>query len=412
MSSAIGNNRGAATVASTARAGLLAAAVVVGSFQGMTCGIAAERPAVTLETTAGETVTGGLLAITAAEVRLEVDAQSRAWPVTEIRRVLWPKGGSRGPAAVTVTLVGGGTISGDDFSWTGDRATVTRDAGAIELPIDRVQSVAWRQQQAGADWRAALPEKPESDLVVVARAADDGEKFEFVECAITQVGADTVTVVLDGETIPVKRGKVLGLFWVREPRTAGGTKVGIPGGDLSATVVVWSDAALLLDDAIRIPAADVHLVDYAAGRTVHLADVPPETSAVEPFFGALASIDGVSGFFAPRFLPASAEGEPSTTPTLLVRPRTTATWRIPQDSRRFVTAVAPAGGRQSAGSTQVTISLDGKPVWERRVDAAEQVAGEPIRLDVAEGRRLTIMVDFVEGTMGCAIRFLEPVFEK
>jgi hypothetical protein len=88
------------------------------------------------------------------------------------------------------------------------------------------------------------------------------------------------------------------------------------------------------------------------------------------------------------------------------------TWRIPADSRRFVTSVSPVGGRQASGGTQVTIALDDKPVWERKVDAAEQADGLPVQIDVPDGRRLTITVDFVDGTMGCPVRFLDPVFEK
>lgn len=412
MPPASNNDRGTSKWARLAHAVRRGSSLFIAGLLATAHANAAEPLPVRLETTAGETAAGDLLAITADEVRLEIDGQPRAWPVTTIRRLLRSAAAAGGPAAVTVTLVAGGTITGDDFTWKDDRATVTRGSGLLELPIDRVQSVAWRQQETGPDWRAALPEKPESDLVVVARAAADGEPFEFVECAITQVGPDTVTVVLDGETIPVKRGKVLGLFWVREPRTAGGTRVGIAGGSLSAATVTWSDSALVLDGVISIPAADVQLVDYAAGRTVRLADLAAETTAVEPFFGGLAAVEGVAGFFAPRFLPARAAGEPSATSEFLVRPRTTVTWRIPQDSQRFVASVAPAGGRQAAGSTQVTISLDGKPLWERRVAAAEQSPAEPIRLDVTNGRRLTIAVDFVQGTMGSAIRFLEPAFEK
>jgi len=417
VSSAIGNCRGSVTPVNASGNGRVLRIAIAAWLLAVMQASAAEKPAVRLEMTTGESVTGGLLAITADQVRVEVDAQARDWPVTAIRRMLRtdaPAGDLAGdPQGVVVTLVDGGTITGDDFSWADDRATVTRGPAGIELPIGRVQSVAWRQQEDAPDWRSALPEKPESDLVVVARTAEEGDAFEFVECAITKVGPDTVTVVLDGETIPVKRGKVIGLAWVREPRAAGGTRVGIVGGELSAASVAWSETGLVLDDAIRVPAADVRLVDYAAGRTVRLADVAPETTAVEPFFGGLANVEGVSGFFAPRFLTARADGDAAAVGALVVRPRTTATWRIPADSQRFVATVAPAGGRQAAGSTQVTISVDGKPVWERRVDAAEQAAvGEPIRLDVPDGRRLTITVDFVAGTMGCAVRFLEPAFEK
>ena len=57
------------------------------------------------------------------------------------------------------------------------------------------------------EWLTALPEELDSDVVVVAK----GEGVQFVACAITSIAADTVTVSLDGEAIPVKRDRVVGM---------------------------------------------------------------------------------------------------------------------------------------------------------------------------------------------------------
>ena len=170
MTSAIGNRR-VPSAATALRSGL-AAAIIVGL--GGPPLAAAEPPPVRLETTAGEAVSGGLQKITAHEVTLEVDGRSRGWPVAEIRRVLRTDAAVAAPAGVVVTLVDGGRITGDDFSWTDDRAAVMRPSGNVELSIDRIMSVAWRRQEDNAEWRSAVPEKPESDLVVVARTGADG----------------------------------------------------------------------------------------------------------------------------------------------------------------------------------------------------------------------------------------------
>jgi hypothetical protein len=73
-----------------------------------------------------------------------------------------------------------------------------------------------------------------------------------VECAITGVSADTVTVVLEEETIPVKRSKVLGLQWLREDTSAaagaaGRAVVSVAGGGLRASRVEWSADAFVID---------------------------------------------------------------------------------------------------------------------------------------------------------------------
>ena len=150
MSSAIVIRPVTLTPVRVGRAGLVAAAVVVGWLQATACGTAAEPPAVLLETTAGETVTGGLLAITADEVRLEVDAQPRVWPVKEIRRLFRRIAKSRGPYALTVTLVGGQVATHDfdhrpacrprlpDPAEAQHLATFHRDGFAVEHDGDRV----------------------------------------------------------------------------------------------------------------------------------------------------------------------------------------------------------------------------------------------------------------------------------
>jgi hypothetical protein len=123
-----------------------------------------------------------------------------------------------------VALVDGSWIDGEDLAWDGTIVTLIRPDGRGEIPVGKVQSVAWRQaddaaQTPGAAWLSALPDTIESDLLVVGSAA----AHEFVECAITSIGPESITVVLDEETIPVKRSKVIGIHWLRgDPAAQGG----------------------------------------------------------------------------------------------------------------------------------------------------------------------------------------------
>ena len=130
---------------------------------------------------------------------------------------------------LVLTMIDGSTLSGTDVAWDGSQpALVIRPEGQIELPAGRIRSIAWRPAGTAAAatpaWQEAIPEGTESDLVVVGSDAS----YEFVECAITGVSADTVTVVLEEETIPVKRSKVLGLQWLREDTSAAAGAAGEP----------------------------------------------------------------------------------------------------------------------------------------------------------------------------------------
>ena len=370
----------------------------------MVTAVAAADPAVvaTLEKTDGTTVSGTLAAVSPTEVTL-VDADPVA--VASVRRLLVEGPAARGPVAVE--CVDGSTLSGNDFVWDGGAATVSLLGGTAELPVQRVRSVTLRTPRAAddaapPDWRAVLPEAPQTDLLVVGKQEEGGERLDVVECAIAAVTADTVTVVLDDERIPVKRPKVVGLWFLRGAEVGGGTRVDVDGGRLTARTVSWTPQALVVDDAVRLPAAVLRSIDYAAGRTVRLASLATERSETEPFFGTLGRMEGLGPYFAPRFV----GGEPA---ALVLRPRSHVVWRVPADARRFRTAVAAAPGKLPAGVV-VMVLLDDREVFRRRIDDA---TASPVDVDVSGGRRLAIKVEFpAGGGMGCPLRFTDPVFDK
>ena len=356
----------------------------------------------TLEKTDGTTVSAPLADISSAAVSLR-DADPV--PVGTVRRVTVAGAGGRGD--VRVECVDGGTLSGDDFTWDGGPAVIPVSGGKIELPARRVRSVTLRSPRATADvaptdWRAILPESPQTDLLVVGKQEGEGERLDVVECAIAAVTAETVTVVLDDERIPVKRGKVVGMWFLREAVPGGGTRVEVAGGSLAARTVSWTPEALVVDEAVRLPATLLRSIDYAAGRTVRLATLEPERSETEPFFGTLGRLEGLGPYFAPRFVGADPAA-------LVLRPRSHVVWRVPADARRFRATLAAAPDKVPGG-VLVTVLVDDREVFRRRVDDA---TASPVDVDVSAGRRLAISVEFPAGDgMGCPLRFSDPVFEK
>lgn len=370
----------------------------------LACGgrIAAGPIVVQVEKTDGTTVSGTLAAIATTAATL-VAADPLA--VAGIRRIVAETPDSRGE--VTVECADGGSLSGDGFTWDGGPAAVALPSGRAEMPIDRVRSVTLRSPasaEAGPpDWRASLPEDPQTDLIVVGKQEEGRERLEVVECAIAAVTPDTVVVVLEEERIPVKRAKVIGLWFLRAAAADGGTRVEVVGGRLAARTVAWTPEALVLDDAVRLPAAALRSIDYAAGRTVRLETLRPERAETEPFFAALGRLDGLAAFFAPRFV-ADQAGR-----ALLLRPRSHVVWRVPADARTFRAALAAEPGRQPGGAV-VAVLLDDREVFRRRVDDG---TASTVAVDVAGGRRLSIKVDFpAGGGLGCPLRFADPVFEK
>jgi hypothetical protein len=373
---------------------------------------------VRIELTDGTNVEGTLDAIDDKAVHLTAGGAARQLPIRDVRRVVRVPSRAVEAMAVQVVCCDGAQIEGDDFLWDGGAtAAVLRGGERIEIPIDLVKTVGWHSRPAAAaagpkdpPWREALPAEPASDLVAVSR----GDEFELVECAITAVSPETVMVILDGERIPVKRGKVLGLTWLRPVApTAAATQVTVVGGRLTAGSVAWTPRSLVLDGVVNIPGHLLEALDFAAGRTVALVSLPMEQVTAEPFFGGLATVEGMAAFFAPRVVPmagAGADGIDAARRSLFVRPRAVAVWRVPTDSRQFRARVVRTVRSESAAAVRVIVHLDDRPVWEQTLDSDGPTGA--IDIAVADGRRLSITVDFVADDMGCPVRFDDAVFEK
>lgn len=400
------------------------------------------RPPVSVEQGDGVTAAGMLERLDAEGVHLiAADGGAvvlAADRVRAVRRTDAAGDAATEPRSVLVTLVDGGTLTCDDVAWDGGgTAVLPRPEGPIELPVARIRSVAWgARTDAPPSWLAAVPEGIDKDLLVVGTA----DQHEFVECAITAVSAAAITVLLEEETIPVKRSKVIGLQRLAgevrpggDAATAAGPPravVAVSGGSLRARRVEWSAAAFLVDGDIRLPAALFRGVDYAAGRQVSLASLSADRVEVEPWFGGLLRADGhregMQSFFAPRTIPPPA-GD-ATVPAIIMRPRTRAVWRLPPDSRRFRAVVAALAGAQTVDTTVVSISVDDREVFRRQVGAAAPAdpaveadrgpAGLPggglaIDVDVTAGRRLSMTVDFVSGRgVGGGVALTQAVIER
>lgn len=384
---------------------------------------AAESPSLRIELTDGAVESGRLVALDGAGLEIEFDGRRRVVPVAGIRLVERADVAAAGDTRVRIDLVDGSWIDGEDVTWDGTVVALERHDGRGEIPVSKVRSIAWRGAgdgavAPGAAWLAALPEAIESDLLVVGNASG----HEFVECAVKAIGPDTITVVLDEETIPVKRSKVIGIHWLRsapasakgEAAGASSTAVELVGGALRARRVEWTAERLLLDGDISLPGEAVARLDWAAGRTTSLVGVAPERLEVEPWFGDLGRVPGLASFFAPRSV---AAGDGFARPGLVVRPRTVAVWRLPAEARRFRASVAPVAAGKAAGASEVIVLVDDREVFRGRIDAStvDGNAGDgvPIEVDVTGGRRLGLSVGFATPSDGgCPVRFTSPAVEQ
>jgi hypothetical protein len=365
---------------------------------------------VRLELADGGAIDGSLGPIAGDAITIDTAEGPRSVPVTDVRRVVRVDPPPPPDGRVRVESVDGTVVSGDDFVWEEAGAAVLRGTTRIELPIARVRRVEFAAAPADRPaWLASIPDAPTEDLVVVAK----NESHEVVECAITAVSPESVTVVLDGETIPVRRAKVRGLVWSRPRAATSGARVAFSGGTFVAATVATSGDTLVIDDGVRLPVGLLESIDFAAGRSAALCDLKPARVATEPFVGDLTRIEGVASFFAPRTvsLPTVESGQPGGERAIQVRPRTVASWEVPAAARSFRAVVVRSAEARPQAAVRVAIRGDDRPAREVVVDATTP-EGVAVELDVADTRRLEVLVDFVGDDPGCAVRLERAVFER
>lgn len=372
---------------------------------------------VAVELADGTSPSGDLAGLSDASLDLVVEGSRKSLPVRDVRSITW-KRADEPPArrrAVRVGLVDGSSLDGDDLIVSEKAASLVQDGRTLAIARESIETADFAA--AGGDgvgradgaeaadgnppaWLAKLREGGQekaaaSDVVVVGSA----DKIEFVECAIVAVAPDAVSVLLDDETIRVKRSRVIGLKWLR---TADGGRNGgaapppsavveFDGGRLLAKRIAVEGGDVVIGlaagEPIRVPSAAMRRIDFAAGRTVSLVAVEPDTVMVEPWFGLFKAVDGLAGHFEPRKVAVPAGmigGKPGGGGRwgLRLRPRTVIEWRLPEHSRSVAMTVAES-------SSLVVIAIDGREVY--RGQPSEPV---PVVAEASGARRLTVTVDF------------------
>jgi hypothetical protein len=380
----------------------------------------------------GSSQFGELTGLNASDVTFVSDAGQVTLPTLAVRVIEAVEKPKLSPVGVRVWLADGSLLTGDALQTGSEGLTLQQQGEAFAVPLKAVSKIAWDLSGQGfepadimsiPEWQSSVPTAVDSDLIVIRKATDPDPVYQCVPCAILSIDAEHVTVSLDEDRIPVKRERVAGLVWLRAEMEAPlrSAVVDLAGGRLLATDVRFlTDRQVFQFDTIwtqgiTIPADSVLSIDLAAGRTVSLVAVPPEETVVEPFFAGLVKLDELSPAFEPRIITAEQAASASVGgPLLLVTPKTSMLWKVPQGTQRLRMGVAVE--RPQTGGCDLAVVVDGTEVLRRNI-TSETDQAELIDVSVAGGRRLEIVVDFPaisrRGQSGLGrLRLIDPRLEK
>ena len=315
-----------------------------------------------------------------------------------------------------IGLIDGSYFRADNISTDDSKAFLSVGNRTLEVPRDTVHWIAFKEPQPGSPdtkkWLEELPENPAADIIAIKRDTT----WQFIECVINQITPENVVVLLDGESIPVKRSKIFGICWLRPGKKPGKDMepnardilVRSPQSKIRCRKITWNGdllhweitvASNKNDFIIPLPADALSSIDYTFGRHIDLTKRPPANSKTDPYFGGLANDATLLEYFSPRSITTpDGKNQGSLIPALLLHPRTEVTWTIPADSRRFQASFSTA--KNSVSPTVVIIQIDNSEVFQTVLGNSEEarMSNQPLPVDIAlnGGKQLKIIVEFVK----------------
>jgi hypothetical protein len=287
----------------------------------------------------------------------------------------------------------------------------------LTLPIAQIAVIRLRQLEGSlaAQWEEMRRQNLANDVIAVLKK--DGTSLDYAEGVIGDISDDKIEFKLDGDTQRVDRAKIAGAIYYRpDRRLKEEPKASIQGRSglrISAAHVELKDSLLELTTAAGVklswPINDISLADFSAGKLMYLSDIEPASATTTAFVGlpasaALAAEYGKfrrdkSAFGGPLSL-LMREGDSGATQTaprtfskgLALRSRAEIVYRLPAGFQRFITIAGIDPATTAAGNVRLAIFGDDRLLVETEITGDQ--APQPIQLDIADVKRLKIIVDY------------------
>ncbi|REJ90976.1 MAG: hypothetical protein DWQ35_15395 [Planctomycetota bacterium] len=382
-------------------------------------------PEVEMRTLEGETVTGKMADITSEAITLDADGQRSTHPISglESLRVLSAEDAADVQPAAWVTLVDGSLLVASAYRVANAEAAAEVElveGPFVEIPTRLLRHVRFKEQgkSQATQWAEALKANAAGDLLVIRK----GQKLDYIEGVLGAVSADKVDFVLEGDLIPVGREKVEGLIYARgtdsEIQASRGTLIDRTGSRIEVAALRRLGTTLRIETAagveLRRDWNQVAAFDFTAENVLYLSQMTPTEIDWRPYFVSNPDIAAkLRGSYLPRRDRALAASSPADSALrlryyrdetsdeikefargLAIASRTTLTFELPADARRFK-AIAGIDARMvPRGHVHLVIDGDDKRLFEQSISGTK--SPRQIDLDVSGVTELKILVDFGE----------------
>lgn len=357
---------------------------------------------VELSTIEGVRHSGSLTSADSTVWKIESDGKPVEVALSSILEARLQTKGETSPAPPhEVILIDGSRIGTQSLKLSSQTLKLTASAtDALELPRSAIGNIRLAESPSSVDeaWNELLERERREDWLVIRKQ----DKLDFVPGVISGITDEHVSLLLDGDTVPVPRAKVFGVI-LRQRQTAGAKSSGIVelvSGDRLAVNTVTSQGTtftlqLSAGPTITIPVTSVRVVDLSAGKLTWLSSLEPRNIKHEPGLidWAPAVKNDRDSWGGDVYLQL---GNQTFTRGVCIRSKTVVQYRLNGDYSRFVSLM---GIQQDyVGGVDVEISVDGQKLLSQPVTWKDK---EPFKIDLDVSGKfvLEILVDYGEDNL-------------
>lgn len=396
----------------------LASLLSVGALAvtGLAVAAGVQAAGVVVQPLSGVPVTAALRELSSERVVFETNAGLQTLETVDLLSItVGPGARSDTAAEVQVELRDGSLLVAESYV-VQDRKARIQLAGGTEVIADTraIRTVRFRKPSPKLDaaWAEIVGGKATGDIIVIRKSA---ESLDELEGMIHDVTADVVRFELDDDTVPVERGRLEGIVYFQ----AEGRKLPKPIcllADIHGTV--WRLKSLKLDGEqiaatsvvgvdVQLPLAEVQQFDFSSGNLVYLSDLPFASVKWTPYVGSEVLVKSLSKLYEPR-RDRSLDGGKLQLPSssgsgarvefnkgLAIHSRTEIVFRLEDDFARFKALAGIDDRVRENGHVELVIWGDSRELLRKAIGGTMEPV--EIDLDIANVKRLKILVDFGEG---------------
>lgn len=373
---------------------------------GLLCVVLATNPSWEARTVRGAAFKGKLADWTAKSLVLDTATGQENIPLDQLLDLLPGESlaAIEAPAPIQIALTDGSLLAAKSYAVREGQAVAELNLGK-SLTFS-TSMIAWVQLAGlsdahAAEWARLLEQPHDGDLLVVRK----GDALDYHRGLLRDVSAAEAIFEVDGERLPVKRAKVVGMVYYHPPgkqlpeavcrlTDAGGSRYVVRALRLDAQQLAWTTPGGLAGAALQTA---IRKIEFASQRVVYLSDLAPEVSTWTPFFAPDKELPLLDAFYRPRQDRGFGDdglrlGKQTYRKGLALHSKSTLTYRLPDRFSYFKALLGIADAVRPRGWVHVVIQGDDRVLWEQNISGEE--APLELNLEIGGVRRLSLQVDF------------------